>query len=382
MKSINRRPYLKLASVIKPNKCSLKRISITKLILITILFVIVIESFNNMSLVAIKTINVDLRAIVSNERDSTPKDDEREDGNTKQDDESSRSSILDILSELSSTSQTSTISAEIAIDLDLDRKTIDKNPDEKYNSEGQVINNKNADVNFDTAIDTHPLENLCKYGILHPWEESIMDYLRDVSNLTCDKILPDIIKFQDGKISVDRDKVGNELNMSIACKYRPIGGALWPKKNVPIPIGEWVTITEEASSVLYDQIEVECYGSNGNNTQLVYKFALAHVIPKDDKTFEKSTEDMLSLNIIEMDSVSRNAFQRHMPISFEYLTKNMKAFDMKGFMKVGDNTLPNLLPILTGLRYLNLSDDMPSDFALDKPNDVDSMSSLWKEYKG
>jgi len=53
--------------------------------------------------------------------------------------------------------------------------------------------------------------------------------------------------------------------------------------------------------------------------------------------------------IVGLDALSRLNFQRHMPSSYKYLIEEMAAVEMFGYNKVGDNTFPNLVPLLTGL---------------------------------
>ena len=56
----------------------------------------------------------------------------------------------------------------------------------------------------------------------------------------------------------------------------------------------------------------------------------------------------LSLLVVGLDSVSRLNFHRMMPKTVKALEK-LGAVEMLGYNKVGDNTYPNLVPVLTGL---------------------------------
>ncbi|CAG2219197.1 unnamed protein product [Mytilus edulis] len=49
-----------------------------------------------------------------------------------------------------------------------------------------------------------------------------------------------------------------------------------------------------------------------------------------------------------MDSVSRLAAIRELPKTMSYLENNLGAYVFKGYTKLGDNTLPNLAPLITG----------------------------------
>ena len=51
--------------------------------------------------------------------------------------------------------------------------------------------------------------------------------------------------------------------------------------------------------------------------------------------------------LLGIDSVSRLNFERHFPLAKDFIT-NHSFYTMYGYNKVGDNTFPNLTPLLTG----------------------------------
>lgn len=229
--------------------------------------------------------------------------------------------------------------------------------------------------------ETHHLENLCKYPVLHPYDNDLNRFLlTELEYIACKKVLPNIVSFENGVLSINQTEVKSELNCKIICKYRPIGGTLMNNIKLPVPLGPWVTVKDKSAQIYHDQIEVHCFKEESSES--FYNFSFAHIPRKPKKTFTQSSKNRLSLSIIMLDSVSRNAFRRHMPVSWEYLVNDMEAMDLEGLMKVGDNTAVNLIPLLTGLRYHNMSRDMPSDLPLGKPIDMDSFPLLWKEFRG
>lgn len=52
--------------------------------------------------------------------------------------------------------------------------------------------------------------------------------------------------------------------------------------------------------------------------------------------------------VIGLDSMSRLNFMRQLAQSYKYITKELQGIVMLGFNKVGENTFPNLIPMLTG----------------------------------
>ncbi|KAJ8983434.1 hypothetical protein NQ317_005899 [Molorchus minor] len=69
-------------------------------------------------------------------------------------------------------------------------------------------------------------------------------------------------------------------------------------------------------------------------------------------------QNALKMNVLMFgfDSLSRNAFIRKLPNSYEYLVKELNAIILKGYNIVGDGTPQALIPILTGKTELELPD--------------------------
>jgi hypothetical protein len=70
-----------------------------------------------------------------------------------------------------------------------------------------------------------------------------------------------------------------------------------------------------------------------------------------------------------------------MPKSHEYLTTTLSAFQMRGYTKVAENTLPNVLPFLSG----KLEDEFRNHPCIQNPNDkssvhLDSCKFIWNKF--
>ncbi|XP_045203694.2 uncharacterized protein LOC123556784 isoform X2 [Mercenaria mercenaria] len=86
--------------------------------------------------------------------------------------------------------------------------------------------------------------------------------------------------------------------------------------------------------------------------------------------------DQLSVLMFGLDSVSRSAAIRKMPKTLQYLTQDLSTYDFKGYMKVGENTLPNLVPLLTGLRVW--TNEVPIKNYL--TDTFDQLPFLWRNF--
>jgi len=60
----------------------------------------------------------------------------------------------------------------------------------------------------------------------------------------------------------------------------------------------------------------------------------------------------LGVAVIGIDSVSRLNFMRQMMNSYNFINKEMNGDVMHGFTKVGENTFPNVIPMLTGRSFI------------------------------
>ncbi|XP_054744572.1 uncharacterized protein LOC129248994 [Anastrepha obliqua] len=82
--------------------------------------------------------------------------------------------------------------------------------------------------------------------------------------------------------------------------------------------------------------------------------------------------------ILGIDSVSHLNFLRHMKRTTTYIRKRLNYVEFWGFNKVGDNTYPNLIPLLTGLAAdeLKLSCMRTKEFQY-----VDDCPFIWKRFK-
>ncbi|VVC99870.1 unnamed protein product [Leptidea sinapis] len=83
-------------------------------------------------------------------------------------------------------------------------------------------------------------------------------------------------------------------------------------------------------------------------------------------------------NVIMMgiDAVSRLNFHRTMPKTLAYLKKK-EAIELYGYNKVGDNTFPNLIPMLLGIR----ESDLKRTCWPDRKSTFDNCPFIWNSFK-
>lgn len=78
------------------------------------------------------------------------------------------------------------------------------------------------------------------------------------------------------------------------------------------------------------------------------------------------------------DAVSRGNLRRHMPRTFRYLKEELGAIDLHGYIKIGDNTDPNLSAVLMGMSFKEIK----SHPCQPKPrySKFDDCPLIWKDF--
>lgn len=96
-----------------------------------------------------------------------------------------------------------------------------------------------------------------------------------------------------------------------------------------------------------------------------------------EKRCKEHNESKYSVLIVGLDSMSRMNMHRQLNKTSRYLLDNMDAIEMYGFNKVGDNTFPNLIPMLTGYDERELPQVC---FNNSNKESLDKCNFLWKRY--
>ncbi|XP_001356783.4 uncharacterized protein [Drosophila pseudoobscura] len=92
---------------------------------------------------------------------------------------------------------------------------------------------------------------------------------------------------------------------------------------------------------------------------------------------KEATSERLSVMILGIDSLSHLNFLRQMRKTAAYIKKNLSHVELWGYNKVGDNTFPNIVPMLSGL------DDQELNIACapKAKQTYDGCSFIWKRYQ-
>lgn len=122
-----------------------------------------------------------------------------------------------------------------------------------------------------------------------------------------------------------------------------------------------------------DFARVVCMADSGSWSGIVIGIRDTVKVP-----VENSNYPLFNVFVLGFDSLSRLAFMRKLPKSYEYLTKNLTGLVLKGYNIVGDGTPQAIIPILTGKTELELPDTRKRKF---KSDFVNVYPFIWDEYK-
>lgn len=109
----------------------------------------------------------------------------------------------------------------------------------------------------------------------------------------------------------------------------------------------------------------------------VYRNAHAIVRPKEKvkRKLKNTLKDKPSVFLMGIDSISRLNLIRGMPETYNHL-ESSGWFEMRGFNKIGDNTFPNLMAILTGQND-SLTDEICN---WREVGELDKCAFIWNDY--
>ena len=198
----------------------------------------------------------------------------------------------------------------------------------------------------------------CQIPDVNPFDQSIRHLFIKTDILQCDKVPP--VTYVDGewlRINKTALKVHFEKGIDY-CEYEAIlrSDASSPNPDNNVIYNKTAVNFTSDIKMTTPFIRIACYGTERN---MIYRNFHALVLKNNIleqkldilfNQFMKRDQPKETMNVIVLGvaSVSRLNFIRHMPKTRRFLVETLKAFELKGYNKVADNTFPNMVPMLTG----------------------------------
>lgn len=195
--------------------------------------------------------------------------------------------------------------------------------------------------------------NGCKVPKFDPFDPTVIQFYEKISgNIPCKG--KSYIFVKDNKVILDETQIKKDYkDKNFTCTYKAIYRNPKNKTLRADNIFEYgeETVLNVNETLPHEFVKVFCKGEG--NVEYEDFLASTPLKPSVEERCTKETSKIVSPNILNIivvgiDSVSKLNFERHFKMAAEYLRKNLSAFEFNGYMKVADNTFPNLTPLLTG----------------------------------
>ena len=215
----------------------------------------------------------------------------------------------------------------------------------------------------------------CKIPYIDPWHPSILKYIKRQPTVRCSKT-PDLVSLNKGMLILNETVHEKWYATNVSqCRWREIKRAgLNDKTNT---IGKWTLFQNGRSPVACEFMEVQCLFKV---ERVVYQTFYAQVInkPAVEKSLETSnmTAEKFNVLLLGIDGVSHSRMIRQMPEALSFLTTSLNTTVFKGFNKLGENTFPNMTPMLSGL----MVDELEKEKLWKKGEYFDKVPLVWKDY--
>ncbi|XP_054283059.1 uncharacterized protein LOC129000151 isoform X1 [Macrosteles quadrilineatus] len=197
----------------------------------------------------------------------------------------------------------------------------------------------------DFYADERDPEVTCQFPILHPFDESILPLVKIAKPISCfarSNILT--LMDEEGYLRFNKTGLGEagyDEESPPYCFYQEIFRP--PEDDFKVIYGEQIQMSGR-DRPRSDFIYVECQNFAGFRT-----YSNFHAFAQRNETVRRFRNDReLSVAVIGIDSMSRLNFMRQLPQSYRFITDTLQGTVLLGFNKVGENTFPNLIPMLTG----------------------------------
>lgn len=213
----------------------------------------------------------------------------------------------------------------------------------------------------------------CDFPRLEPWNDETKKLLREIPIYDkCLKHKPlTYVKNNQLFFNETVAEVYYKGNISY-CKFAPVlRSAIQREQYI---LGEFKEFPN-GLELIDDVVKVICYSQNSNNvSKIEYEYVHSLIFRKEKLKEKGEASERLNVLIMLFDSVSASSFKRALPKTFEYLKSLTNFHSFEKFHTIGENTLPNIVPMFSGLRSESLLGNKKI------PPPFDDFPFIWKNF--
>ncbi|KAK7096800.1 uncharacterized protein [Littorina saxatilis] len=223
----------------------------------------------------------------------------------------------------------------------------------------------------------------CKIPDLDPFDPSIAEGVKRKGKISC--VGRPSVTYVDGTIlRINRTFIEKELKGDFShCRYQAV-----TREGLHTDFAfAYADLSDEFDSdieVKDEFIRIYCYSRSEGVISTTFH---AFILPREDvetrcharlKKHVRSVapREVLSVQMVGVDSVSRLNFMRQMPRTRDYLLNHLHAVEMLGYNKVADNTFVNVVPMMAG-RFV---EELPWNESVSHSTPFDSYPFIWKNF--
>lgn len=219
----------------------------------------------------------------------------------------------------------------------------------------------------------------CTIPAFQPFDASVQKFYKVVKPISChNDSNPPLVESNLTSLWIEEKyfvQYGINDDADFSCCYRPF---YRQDSNISSSDDRYkyvknCTVFKKSVDIYDEFVRVECSYKGSEIYKDFHSFVT--VKAKAERLSDKNDIDF-NILILGIDAVSRLNFYRTMPLTLKNL-KDIGAVEFRGYNKVGDNTYPNLIPILSGL-----SENELSTLCVPRKNSsFDDCPLIWKRFK-
>ncbi|KAK7486130.1 hypothetical protein BaRGS_00022596, partial [Batillaria attramentaria] len=228
----------------------------------------------------------------------------------------------------------------------------------------------------------------CKVPVYQPYGPDVKQFIKKLPPHKCSR-QPPLIKVERDVLTLNTALLEKRKEILSNCTYEAINRVSEDKINYSKPV-----VFNSSVRLQADFIRVRCHTRSESSKEELVHTELHPILTKKQDVEDKLQSRMeqflnlttknsgtrsqpLSIVMVGVDSVSRLNMIRHLTSTRHFLLTQLQAIDLINYNKVGQNTFPNLLPMMSGKA---MTDFNRSDFS-NHHMDTLGISFLWDELK-
>ncbi|XP_037947847.1 uncharacterized protein LOC119679522 [Teleopsis dalmanni] len=233
------------------------------------------------------------------------------------------------------------------------------------------LNNNTKRLIIERSVGSLINQVVCRHPHLPIDNPDIIKFYHDVEHINCGNPLDDWVMCEKSICFVKPEILAT--HGEVVCSYSDI----IRKDDYRNKYGETTKTKEPYVLHNSDFVKVACKADNGQSWYGMAFGIRDTVIRRNLPLSSDDSSIYYNVLIYGFDSLSRNAFIRKLPKTYDFLKHQLQSIVLNGYNIVGDGTPQALIPLLTGYNELELPETRKRMY---NSNYVNIYPMIWKDY--